>query len=203
EAQRRIAGARLLCRFPRARGYLERGELHLCALYEMHKHLTEDNHEELLREAAGKSTRAVGEMLAARFPRPDVHPCIEPLAPQPELPVTTTEMPPPVAALSPAPAPAEAMPQGMVVCGRLEPLSATRYRVELTVSAEAKAKLERVKDLMRHRNPTGDLEKIFDVSLDLLLVKLEKERLGKTLRPRAQANASRAARDRAIRAKPE
>ena len=74
----------------------------------------------------------------------------------------------------------------VVVRPNVEPLSATRYRVELSVSAETKAKLERVKDLMRHRNPSGDLEKIFDVSLDLLLVKLERERLGKTSRPRVK-----------------
>jgi hypothetical protein len=44
--------------------------------------------------------------------------------------------------------------------------------------------LERIQDLMRHRNPSGDLEAILDASLALLLAKLEKERLGKTSRPR-------------------
>jgi 5-methylcytosine-specific restriction endonuclease McrA len=70
------------------------------------------------------------------------------------------------------------------------PLSATPYRVELTISAEMKAKLDRVRDLMRHRNPTGDLERILGDSLELLLVKLEKERLGKTTRPRKSKTAA-------------
>ena len=185
EAQRRIAVARLVRSFPVAGGYLERGEIHLCALYELHKHLNEDNYEELLREAVGKTTKAVAEILAARFPKPDVHACIEPLAPQPALPVEAMEMVAPSDVGLPATATATATATGTApaqVRPRVEPLSASRYRVELTVSAETKAKLERVQELMRHRNPSGDLEKIVEASIDLLVTKLEKERLGKTTR---------------------
>ena len=201
EANRRIAAARVLRQFPVARGYLERGAIHLCAIYELHKHLTNENHEALLREASGKSTKAVAEMIAARFPKPDVFPCIEPLAPQAALPVAlteTTEMSTSGAAVAPAPVTPQVVPRP-----RVEPLSATRYRVELTVSAETKAKLERIKDLMRHRNPSGDLEKIFDVSLDLLLVKLERERLGKTSRPRVKTASSTTDRDPTIAVAPD
>jgi hypothetical protein len=73
---------------------------------------------------------------------------------------------------------------------RVEPLSASRYRVELTVSIETKVKLERVRDLMLHRNPTGDLETIFEASLDLLLMKLERERLGKTTRSKVKRRSA-------------
>ena len=183
EAQRRIAVARLVRSFPVAGSYLERGEVHLCALYEMHKHITQDNHEELLRDAVGKTTKAVAAMIATRFPKADVHACIEPLSPQPALPVVATELLP-----SPMRSPTLAPPH---VRPRLEPLSATRYRVELTVSSETRATLERVRDLMRHRNPTGDLEKIFEASLDLLRTKLEKERLGRTHRSNVKARSAR------------
>ena len=192
EANRRIAAARVVRRFPLARGYLERAEIHLCAVYELHKHLTEENHEELLREASGKSTKAVAEMIAARFPRPDVHSCIEPLAPQAALAVATTEVP----ASGPAASLAQPVTPPVVPRPRVEPLSATRYRVELSVSAETKAKLERIKDLMRHRNPSGDLEKIFDASLELLLAKLEKERLARTSRPKGKKDSSSTDTDR-------
>ena len=121
-------------------------------------------------------------MIAARFPKPDVHPCTEPLAPQPALPVASTGPVSPGGACSAAPSPS-APPE---VRPRVEPLSATRYRLALTVSRETKDKLERVQDLMRHRNPNGDLESIFDLSIDLLLTKLEKERLGKTSRTKAK-----------------
>ena len=181
EAQRRIGVARLVRSFPLARGYLERGEIHLCALYEMNKHLTDDNHEELLREAVGKTTKAVAEMIATRFPKPDVHPCIEPLAPQPALPVAATGV------LAPGEV---ALPTPLPVRPRVAPLSASRYRIELTVSAETKAKLERIQDLTRHRDPSGNLEKIIEASMDLLLLKVEKERLGKTTRPKTKTRSA-------------
>ena len=205
EALRRIAAARVIRRFPVARDRVLRGELHLCAIYEMHKHLTPDNHEELLREAAGKSTRAVAEMIAARFPKPDVHACIEPLAPQLALAPphasgtagarTTADMPcEQVDAARPLGPTAAAAAAGEArVPPKVEPSSATRYRVALSVSAETKQMLDRVRDLMLHRNPTGDLERIFDAALALLLAKLEKERLGKTVgsprKTRAAASA--------------
>jgi hypothetical protein len=65
----------------------------------------------------------------------------------------------------------------------IEPLSAARYKVQLTASSELRAKLERATELMRHRNPTGDLAVIVERALDLLLANLERERLGKTARP--------------------
>jgi hypothetical protein len=69
--------------------------------------------------------------------------------------------------------------------------------VQLTVRKEVRDKIERVKALMRHRNPSGDLEAILERAIDLLLAKLEKERLGKTTKPRPakpSKGVSRAAR---------
>ena len=179
EAQRRIAVARVLRAFPLARTYLERGNIHLCAIYSMHKHITKDNHEELLREAAGKTTKEVAAIIARRFPKPDVHSCIEPLAPQPVLPLAT-DVGAPASSSSPYSTPS--VTTMLEMWPRLEPLSATRYRVALTISHETKEKIERIRELMRHRNPSGDLEKIVDASIDLLLTKLQKERFAKTSR---------------------
>ena len=66
---------------------------------------------------------------------------------------------------------------------RIEPLSAARYKVQLTASTELREKLERARDLMRHRNPSGDLAVVVERALDVLLEKLEKETQGKTIRP--------------------
>ena len=196
EAQRRIAVARIVRRFPLAGGYLERGEVHLCALYELHKHVTVDNHEELLRAAVGKTTKAVAEMLAARFPKPDVHACIEPLDPQPALPVASAGSPPPSEVVSSAAAALPALVASTTrEWPRVESLSASRYRVELTISAETRATLANIQELMRHRNPSGDLEKIIEVALDLLLAKLEKERLGKTTRSKEKTPSTTTAAD--------
>jgi hypothetical protein len=189
EANLRIVAARIVRRFPPALGYLERGEIHLCALYALRDYLTTENHRELLPEAAGKTTAAVRELLAARFPRPDVPERIAPVTPQVALGV-------PLPSSETSTSPASALPDAARATdprSRVVPLSATRYRVELTISAKTKATLERVKDLMRHRNLRGDLEIILDAALDLLLAKLEKERFGKTSRPKGESAAKAAA----------
>jgi hypothetical protein len=61
---------------------------------------------------------------------------------------------------------------------RVEPLAPSRHRLELTVSTEVRAKLERARDLMSHRIARNDLETVLDQALDALLAKLEKERVG-------------------------
>src|SRR5262245_6343231 len=82
QAFTRLAAAEVIRSFPLALEYLQRGDIHLCSLVELRRVLTADNHEELLRDAAGKSTRALKEMIAARHPKPDVPSRIEPVAPQ-------------------------------------------------------------------------------------------------------------------------
>jgi hypothetical protein len=66
----------------------------------------------------------------------------------------------------------------------MQPLSEGRHRIEFTASTQLRKKLERIGDLMRHRNPSGDLAIMVEAMADLMLPKLEKERLGKTARPR-------------------
>src|SRR5215831_5600596 len=71
EACRRVAGARLVRRFPAALAMIERGELHLTGLLLLREHLTDDNHEEILRAASSKTKSEVQSLVAERFPRPD------------------------------------------------------------------------------------------------------------------------------------
>jgi 5-methylcytosine-specific restriction endonuclease McrA len=83
---------------------------------------------------------------------------------------------------------------------RLEPLSPGRHRLELTIGADVRAKLERARNLLGHRIPDGSLELVLDRALDELLAKLEKERLGKTARPNRKARSSKVGRiSRAVR----
>jgi hypothetical protein len=171
EALRRMTAARLVRRFPMILELLERGEIHLSALHELRQHLTDDNHEQLLREACAKTKEQVKELIARHFPKPDV-------------PQTVREIPPsqPALALSGAPIPVREIERP-----RIEPLSATRYRLDLTISKETREKLQRAANLMSHRNPSLDLSVVIDEALNVLLAKLEKERLGKTARPRKAA----------------
>lgn len=155
EAYRRINAARLARRFPVILRLIEEGRLHLSALAVLRDYLTEENHAELLRDASGKSTRQLQELLAERF-------------------------------------------RGGQTCLD-DSLLPTRYRVQLTASAELKAKLERATQLMRHRCPDGDLAAVVDRALDLLIPALEKERFGKTPRPRTPRGAKSAYVTRAVR----
>src|SRR6187399_2895079 len=71
-AGRRVTAARVCRRFPEVFERIARGELHLCALCTLAPHLTQQNAVELFDASKGKTRRRIEELLAARFPRPDV-----------------------------------------------------------------------------------------------------------------------------------
>ncbi|WP_394842913.1 hypothetical protein LZC95_38305 [Pendulispora brunnea] len=152
-----------------ALGMLERGEVHLTTLLLLRERLTEDNHEDLLRAAIGKTKAQVQEFLALRFPRSDTPSVIR------SLPNATV---PPTAGTTPG-----FVPMPAPKATRIEPLSPDRYEVRFTATRELKEKLEYATDLMRHANPKGDLSIIVERALDLLVGELEKRRLGKAKRP--------------------
>ena len=108
---------------------------------------------------------------------------------QPPMSVARSEAAAPVAPIA-APVAADAL-RTEVPRPRMQQLSEARHKVQLTVSSETRAKIERAQALMKHRNPSGDLEMVFDRAMDALLEKLEKERLGKTSRPQKKPRASK------------
>jgi hypothetical protein len=169
EACRRIHAARLARRFPDLLVRIERGALTLSTIALLHDRLTEATYEELVEAATGKTKAEVQALLAKRSPMPDV-------------PAAMTAIPtqPPISTLGDQVVPAPAAASGW----QLTPLSETRHQVQFTASDELRKKLERAQDLMRHANAQGDLAVVVERALDLLLEKLEKQRLGKTSRPR-------------------
>jgi 5-methylcytosine-specific restriction endonuclease McrA len=186
EAFRRLVAARLARRFPVVHRLLASGAVHLSALELLREHLTEENHAELLGAVAGKSKGEIQALLAKFFPKADVPTTVRRLQQPmsgPAAPIPTTfelETSPSSRTLEPA-------------RGRIEPLSEARYRVEFTASADLRAKLELCRDLMSHANPTRDLGVVMERAVDLLLVELEKKRMGraKRARPRVQRAAKR------------
>jgi hypothetical protein len=175
-AFRRINAARLVRRFPALLGHVESGAVHLSTLVLLRDYLTEANVDELVLATSRKTKREVEELVARRAPRPDVPSKIRKLPAPTER--TAFGAPlglalEPATTSSPTPRPA----------ARIEPLSESRHKVQLTVSTELRAKLERARDMMRHRNPSGDLATVVEQALDALLERLEKERLAKTSRP--------------------
>ena len=175
-AYRHINGARLAQRFPVVLEQLRDGSLSLSGLELLRKHLTPDNHAELFAAAAGSSKSKLSQMLAVRFPKPDVPDRIAPTGGEP-LSLSLSEGTAGSKGSSSAAAPAE-------VRGRVQPLSESRYGVQFTASSELCSKLERALDLMSHSNPKRQLHVLFERALDLLLAKLERQRHGKTTRPR-------------------
>ncbi|HWZ88065.1 MAG TPA: hypothetical protein VNW92_04425 [Polyangiaceae bacterium] len=212
EAFHRITAARLARRFPAIFGLLEQRAVHLTAVCLLRDHLTPENHRELLEEASGKTKLQVQEMLARRFPRPDVASTIKKLPPSRApvlagpafaLPRSTPspdagtandsrkELPPPAQLASAAQTSHKAV---------VEPLSAARYRIQLNASAQLKEKLEHALDLLSHSNPGGDLAVMIERAVDLLIERVEKQRFTQTKSPRL-SKASGATKKRGLSVK--
>jgi hypothetical protein len=72
EAFHRITAARLARKFPVIFELLERRDVHLTAVCLLRDYLTPENHLELLQDVSHKTKLEIEELLARRFPRPDV-----------------------------------------------------------------------------------------------------------------------------------
>ncbi|MBE7482556.1 MAG: HNH endonuclease [Polyangiaceae bacterium] len=167
-ATKRVRVARLAQQFPQVLDDLASGELHLTGLFLLSGHLTDDNAEQLLAEARGKSKRQLEELLARWFPRPAVPPTITPVTPEPVQGQLSTWS----GAGTPAPPPAQA-PRP-----RVEPLSPESVRVEFSAHAAFRDKLEQARALLSHTVPSGDLATILERALDLLIERETKRRAG-------------------------
>ena len=193
EAFHRITAARVARRFPVVFRLIEQRALHLTAVCLLRDFLTRENHQTLLAEASHKTKIQVQELLARHFPRPDVESRIRKL-PQPksETPLQSETPLAPVASLLPA---ASVAPVSEVAAHRpsagavVEPLSETRYRIQLNASVALKEKLARLQALTRHSNPSGDLAVVIERALDAALEQVEKRRFAKTARPRSDRTA--------------
>jgi hypothetical protein len=166
-ANKRVRVARLVQRFPQALDELASGEVHLTGLFLLSGHLTEDNAEQLLAEARGKSKRQLEELIARWFPQPDVPATATPAAPVPaQTELSTMSGTGNPAPLAPTPRP------------RVEPLSPARVRVEFTAHAAFRAKLEQAQNLLSHKLPSGDLATILELALDRLIAEETKRHAG-------------------------
>ena len=176
-ARHRITAARVVRRWPLALSMLARGEVHLSGLGVLAAHLTDANHRELLADAAGKSKRAIEELIAARF------------SPRDALPFKVTED---IAAMG---SETEPPPENEVVAGpRREargttPVAEDTFRVSCTINGACRDKLAEAQALLAHRNPSGDVGVVLEAALDELLIKLRKRKFGETNAPRRAQRA--------------
>jgi hypothetical protein len=170
QAFKRIRAARALRRFPVLATAVADGRLHLGGVLLLAPHLTDDNAEELVAEASGKSKAEIAVLLARRAPRADVPPRIDKVTQQLEL----------------APGPVGQAES----TARLAPLASERFALQVTIGEATRSKLVRAQALLRHKVPSGDLSELIDQALDALIDKIEKRKFGKTGAPR-KAKAGR------------
>jgi hypothetical protein len=181
-ALKRHRVAKLALRLPQVLDELRAGTVHLTGLFLLAKHLTEDNAADVLGEARGKSRRKIEELIARWFPRSDVPASIEPWSELAGLGGDSTRVNQLALAAAHSPvavaSPSTCSGAGTRVPGRLEPLSPSRVRVEFTARAELYEKLEKVRDLLSHALPSGELGELFERALDALLEKETHKRFG-------------------------
>ena len=72
QAYKHIRAARLAREFPAVLSMVHGGQIHLCALGLLAPHMTGDNSDELLQQAARKTKRQVEKLVASLFPSPPV-----------------------------------------------------------------------------------------------------------------------------------
>jgi len=209
-AWKRIQAARAVRKFPAILAMLADGRLHLTAVVRLAPHLTRDNTHELLAAAVQLSKQALGELLAVRFPRPDLAEQVTPLgspaprpAPVPMValcssgPATAAAelVPEPVGFTSSCPAGAsesQLVPEPVVapapvappdLPARITPLAPGRFGVQFTFGQAAHDKLRYAQALASHAVPGGALAEIFERALDAYIAKLEKQKFAATSRP--------------------
>ena len=183
----RIKAARAARRYPVIVDRLESGALSPTTVRLLAPRLTPENHQELLAAASGKGKQAVEELLARRFPQPDVAARVRKV---PTRPMT-------LAAASAAAAGVEVplvLPMPAAAGPVVRALAPERYEIRFTASAEVREKLRVAQDLLGHAIPTGDLAQVFDRALTLLVADLSRRKFAATARPRrsrGQSDASR------------
>jgi hypothetical protein len=199
EAFRRIRVARASRRHPVLLEMLGDGRLHVSGIAVLAPILTTQNRDWLLSRAVHKSKREIERLVAEVCPRPDVPSTIRklpetPAAAKPVLeliPGTAPDSPPGLAShAAPRPAPTAAPV--------VEPLSPNRYKIQFTAGEELHGDLERLRALLRHEFPDGDLGAIVGKAVRELRKRLEARRFAQASAPRkslAETNTEPSSRD--------
>ncbi len=178
-AFKRIHAARTARRFPAIFAALADGRLHLSAVVMLAPHLTPENAAELLAAAAHQSKALLEQLLAQRFPRPDVPTRVQAIPPPPEpLTLGPVDQHAPGRVETPTPQP------------KVTPLSPERFALQVTIGQGTHDKLRYAQALLGHAVPSGDVAEVLDRALDALIVQLERSKFAATTRPRPMRSSS-------------
>ena len=204
-ACKRIRAARAARRFPALFAMLADGRLHLSAMVMLAPFLTPENAEEFLAAATHRSKAGIEQLLAERFPRPDLPARIEALAAAPTIDrsapgrmndsvpgvllsmgqIDHSSAPGRIKFTGDKPSPGAGRPG-------VAPLAPGRYGLQFTVGQCTYEKLHQAQALLGHAVPSGELAEVFDRALDALIGQLERRKFSATnrSRPRHQFSAN-------------
>ena len=210
-AYKRIHAARASRRVPQLLPMLQSGDLSLSVIVTLAPVLTPKNSRELLASAARKTRAEVLELIAERFPQPDLPTHVVtfdssvPLAPGRVVPTEAQQALFPTEPESPGAESASAnetvetksetslpasAPVAIVPRSRTLPLSPGRIAWQTTVDRETHALFEELKALLAHVVPTGDMARVLKRALQVAVEQEKKRRFASGVKCRAQRNAA-------------
>lgn len=196
-AYRRIKAGRLVRRFPVILGMLEQGSVNLTTVDLLAAHLTQENYQEVMKEARNKSKGEIEELCARLHPQPAVPSSVRKLPTASHSTVLSPQKEPAASSLNNDGRPAESpnapslvFPPQRPRLAVVAPLAPERYKIQFTASGDTYKKLRLAQNLLRHEIPNGDPAAIFDRALSVLLQDLAKKKLAATDRPRNCRGAS-------------
>ena len=175
-AHYRKVAARLVARFPEVVEPLRDGRLCLSSILALSKVLTEANRHEVLPRFFHRS-REEAKAVAVEIAPARVVPQRTVVTPLPRIEPAQALIAAPVISMTSPIHPGELL-RAVPAAPRtaVEPLTATRSRIHLTVSRELLAKLRKARAGQAHVQPGATDEQVIEAALDLLLAQQEKRR---------------------------
>jgi hypothetical protein len=179
-AFKRIRAARTARQFPVIFGAVADGRLHLSAVVMLAPCLTDETADELLTAATHKSKLEIEQLLAERYPKPDVPTRIQAISPTSLLLSTDLSAPgrmndgvaPGRMEEQLAPGPVETI----VDRSKVRALAPQRFAVEFTIGQRVHDKLRNIEAHLSHHVPKRNMEELFERALDALALQLEKRK---------------------------
>jgi len=161
----RIRAARAAEKFPRVLDDLRSGAIHLDAIMRLYPHLTQENSDTLLDQAAGATKREVMALAAS----------LDPSGSAPERDVVRI-LPP-----RPAKQPPESPSETSLVSAPTAPVTTiipppSRARLGFTADNEFLLLVDRLRSLRRHKFPEGRLEDLLKEAVETMLDKVDPDR---------------------------
>ena len=192
-AFKRIRAARTARGFPAIFPALAAGRLHLSAVVLLAPYLTPGNAADLLAAATHKSKAEIEQLLAERFPRPEVPALVQAVtalsaasAPQLSPGTVGTLAPERVGSRSEqlSPGTVGGRREALDRRPRVAPLAPRRFALQLTMSQELHDKLRYAQELLSHQVPAGDVAQVLERAMDALISQLEKRKFAAARKPR-------------------